>query len=84
MTDILTLSVAVSKALRTAKGMEIVDRVRTVRDHLGSEELNKLVDLGHALDPSITPLILENLVPGQADVWQSLDVRPSSSQLRSQ
>ena len=64
--------------------MEIVDRVRTLRNHLGSEELNRLVDLAYALDPSITLFILENLVPGQADVWQSLDVRPSFSQLRSQ
>jgi hypothetical protein len=28
-------------------------------------------------------LILENLVPGQADVWQSLDLGPSVSELQS-
>lgn len=57
-----------------------MNRVRTLHNPLGSQELKRLVDLGHALDPSITPLILENLVPGQADVWQSLDL----SELRSQ
>jgi hypothetical protein len=62
--------------------MEIVDRVRTLRNPLGSQELKRLVDLGHTLGPSITPLILENLVPGQADVWQ--DLGPSFTEMRSQ
>jgi hypothetical protein len=79
----LTLAVAVSKALRIATGMEIVDRVRTLCNLLGSQELKRLINLGHALDPSIIPLILENLVPGQADVWQSLDLGPSVSELQS-
>jgi hypothetical protein len=64
--------------------MEIVDRVRSLRNPLGSQELKRLVDLGHALDPSITPLILKNLVPGQADVWQLLDLEPSFTEVRSQ
>ncbi|KIM48447.1 hypothetical protein M413DRAFT_16355 [Hebeloma cylindrosporum] len=74
--------VPVSKALRISAGLEIVDRVRTLRDPIGGQELKRLFDLSHALDPSITPLILENLIPGHADVWQGRG--PSFSELRSQ
>jgi hypothetical protein len=63
--------------------MEIVDRVRTLSNPLRSQDVKKLVDVGHALDPSITPLILENLVPGQVGVWQFLDLFPFS-EMRSQ
>ena len=61
-----------------------MDRVRTLSSPLTSQDVKRLVDIGHALDPSITPLILENLVPRQVDVWQSLDLLSPFSEMRSQ
>ncbi|KAJ3506576.1 hypothetical protein NLJ89_g6794 [Agrocybe chaxingu] len=71
-----------TKASRTAAALQVIDWLRTVDHSLEAEHLKRLVSLVTSLDPTILPLLIMNLIPGQADLWFAMDIMSPFSEIR--
>ncbi|KAF8959548.1 ribosome 60S biogenesis N-terminal-domain-containing protein [Flammula alnicola] len=69
-----------SNRQRTVAASQLVDWMRTLSQPLGLVELRRLIVLVTTLDPSMLPSIVENLIPGQTDVWAALDLASAFSE----
>ncbi|KAF5309185.1 hypothetical protein D9619_012740 [Psilocybe cf. subviscida] len=71
-----------SKALRAAAASEVIDWMRTSRITLGPTEVKRLVALISSLDTTMLSSVLENLIPGQIDLWEILELESTFSDYR--
>ncbi|KAF8185167.1 ribosome 60S biogenesis N-terminal-domain-containing protein [Pholiota molesta] len=73
---------ASSKRLRTVAASQLVDWLRTLNQPLTPIDLRRLVGVVTSLDPSMLPSIVENLVPGQTDLWAAFYLASNFSEYR--
>ncbi|CAA7269153.1 unnamed protein product [Cyclocybe aegerita] len=71
-----------TKASRTAAALQAIDWLRTVDHSLETGHLKRLVSLVTSLDPTILPILIMNLIPGQANLWSATDIMSPFSELR--
>ncbi|KDR74243.1 hypothetical protein GALMADRAFT_250000 [Galerina marginata CBS 339.88] len=69
-----------TKELQFATSLDLIDWLRKTTSPLATNDLKRLVALTY--ETSTLPLIIENLVPGQADLWNALDLASNFSRLR--
>jgi hypothetical protein len=72
------------KAARKHFALRIVDNLRTEQIPLSADQLNQLFSIVVALDAAVFPRVMEVLVPGQADLWQAMQLAPDVSVFHSQ
>ncbi|KAF9480206.1 hypothetical protein BDN70DRAFT_833085 [Pholiota conissans] len=71
-----------NQRLRTIAASQLVDWIRTLSQPLGPADLKRLVSVVDSLDSTLVPSIIENLIPGQTDVWAALDLPSTFSEYR--
>ena len=71
------LQTAESKAARKYIAFRIIDSLRTMPTSLPVDQLKQLFTFMVTLDLSVFPRVIESLVPGQADLWQAMQLVPN-------
>lgn len=82
MKEWLTVRAADSKRLRIAAASQLVDWMRTLNQPLSPDNLKRFVAVVTSLDASLFQTIIENLIPGQTDVWSALELMSTFSEYR--
>lgn len=77
------ISVADVEEVRISRAMILIDWMRTLEVPLATHDLGRLIAVVSAHQSSKIGYIVENLVPGQANLWQAVDIRAKFSEIGS-